>query len=78
MQISPEVSLTAIATRPPDLPPRLLMAMDFAVIRPLVQAGEPYIWFLFVRSWLCSALPSDPASQQRPCASLTLHHHQVG
>ena len=37
---SPEVSLTAFPTRPPDLPSRLLMVMDFAVIRPLVPAGE--------------------------------------
>ena len=35
---SPEVSSTAFPTHPPDLPSRLLMAMDFAVIRPLVQA----------------------------------------
>jgi hypothetical protein len=75
---SPEVSLTAFATHPPDLPPRLLMAMDFAVIGPLVQAGRPRIWFLYVRSWLGSTLPSDLASRRRPCASLILHHHQVG
>ena len=74
----PEVSSTAFATHPPDLPPRLLMVMDFAVIGPLVQAGRPRIWFLFVRSWFCSTLPSDLASRRRPCASLTLHHHQVG
>src|ERR1035437_3030536 len=35
---SPEVSLTAFPTHPPDLPSRRLMAMDFAVIRPLVPA----------------------------------------
>lgn len=74
----PEVSLTAFTTHPPDLPPHLLMAMDFAITCSLVQAGRPHIWFLFVRSWLCSALPSDPASRRRPCASLILHHHQVG
>ena len=34
----PEVSSTAFPTHPPDLPSRLLMAMDFAVIRPLVPA----------------------------------------
>src|ERR1019366_5145516 len=64
----PEVSLTAFTTHPPGLPTHLLMAMDFAIIGSLVQAGRPHIWFLFVRSWLCSALPSDPASRRRPCA----------
>src|SRR5439155_15681120 len=37
----------------------------------------PRIRFLFIGSHLCSALPSDPASRRRPCASLTLHLHQV-
>src|SRR5439155_11985901 len=40
---SPEVSLTAFTTHLPDLPPRLLMSMDFAVIGPLVQTGRPRI-----------------------------------
>ena len=53
------------------------MDMDFAVSRPLVRPGLPHIRFLFVRSRLCSTLPSDPASRRRPCASLTLHLHQV-
>ena len=74
----PEVSPTAFATHPPDLPPRTLMAMDFAIIGSLVRPGRPPIWFLFVRSWLCYTLPSDPASRRRPCVSLVLHHHQVG
>src|SRR6476660_5085110 len=50
---------------------------DFAVSRPLVRPGLPHIRFLFVRSRLCSTLPSDPASRRRPCASLALHLHQV-
>jgi hypothetical protein len=74
----PEVSSTAFATRLPDLPPRLLMVMDFAITCLLVQPGRPRIWFLFVRSWLCYALLSDPASRRRPCASLILRHHQAG
>src|SRR5881227_298784 len=53
------------------------MDMDFAVSRPLVRPGLPHIRFLFVRSRLCSTLPSDPASRRRPCASLALHLHQV-
>src|SRR3954453_2826056 len=53
------------------------MDEDFAVSRPLVRPGLPPIRFLFVRSRLCSTLPSDPASRRRPCASLALHLHQV-
>lgn len=74
----PEVSTTAFTTRLPDLPPRALMVMDFAIISSLVRPGRPHIWFLFVRSWFCYTLPSDPASRRRPCVSLALHHHQVG
>lgn len=40
---------------------------DPRFIRP---AFAPDIQFLFVGSHLCSTLPSDPASQLRPCASL--------
>src|ERR1017187_9486295 len=36
------------------------------------------IRFLFIGSRLCSTLLSDPASRRRPCASLSLHLHQVG
>src|SRR5208283_6244670 len=32
---------------------------------------------LFVRSRLCSTLPSDGPSRDRPCALLVLHLHQV-
>ena len=35
------------------------------------------IRFLFIGSRLCSTLLSDPASRRRPCASLSLHLHQV-
>ena len=37
----PEVRPTAFATRPPDLPPRPLMAVDFAIIGSLVRPGRP-------------------------------------
>src|SRR4051794_35604251 len=53
------------------------MDMDFAISCSLVRPGLPHIRFLFVRSRLCSTLPSDPASRRRPCASLALHLHQV-
>ena len=35
------------------------------------------IRFLFVRTRLCSTLPSDPLSRGRPCASLALRLHQA-
>src|SRR4051795_10611105 len=37
----PEVRSTAFAARPPDLPPRSLMAVDFAIICSLVRPGRP-------------------------------------
>ena len=37
----PEVRSTAFAARLPDLPPRPLMAADFAIIRSLVRPGRP-------------------------------------
>jgi hypothetical protein len=37
----PEVRSTAFAARPPDLPPRPLMAMDFAILCSLVRPGRP-------------------------------------
>jgi hypothetical protein len=32
---------------------------------------------LYIGSRFCSTLPSDPASQRRPCASLSLRLYQV-
>jgi len=37
----------------------------------------PQIRFLYIGSRVCSALPSDPASRRRPCASLSLRVHQA-
>ena len=39
---SPEVRSTAFAARPPDLPPRSLMAVDFAITCSLVRPGRPH------------------------------------
>src|SRR5258708_36563762 len=75
---SPAVRLTAFRTQPLDLQPVPLMEMDFVINGPLVRHGMPHIQFLFIGSYFCSTLPSDPASRRRPCASLTLHLHQVG
>src|SRR3569623_354058 len=53
------------------------MAMDFAVMCQLVRRSR-LIRFLFVRSRVCSTLPSDDTSRCSPSASLFLHLHQVG
>ena len=73
-----EARPTAFTAHPPDLPPRPSMAMDFAVICPLVRPGRPRIRFLSIGSRPCSTLPSDPASRRRPCASLILRRHRAG
>jgi len=38
---SPEVRSTAFTARPPDLPPRSLMTVDFAISCSLVRPGRP-------------------------------------
>src|SRR5262249_51906310 len=53
------------------------MDMDFMGASPLVRHRMPRIWFLYIGSYVCSTLLSDPASRRRPCASLSLHLHQV-
>ena len=74
---SPEVSSTTFRTQPPNLQPVLLMDMGFAVIRPLARHRMPQIRFLYIGSHVCSTLLSDAPSRLRPCASLSLHLHQV-
>src|ERR1700687_3734126 len=74
---SPEVSSTAFRTQPPDLQPVPLMDMDFIVNCQLVPHRMPLIRFLYIGSYVCSTLPSDPASRRRPCASLSLRLYQV-
>ena len=74
---SPEVSSTAFRTQPPNLQPVPLMDMGFAVIGPLARHRMPQIRFLYIGSCVCSTLLSDPPSPERPCASLSLHLHQV-
>jgi hypothetical protein len=74
---SPEVSSTAFRAQPPNLQPAPLMDMGFIVIRQLARRRMPLIRFLYIGSHVCSTLLSDPALQRRPCASLSLHLHQV-
>ena len=68
---------TAFRTQPPNLQPVPLMDMDFTVTCPLIRHRMPQIRFLYIGSYVCSMLLSDPASRRRPCASLSLHLHQV-
>src|SRR5947209_20042709 len=44
---------------------------------PARPALTPQIRFLYIGSRVCPTLLSDPASRRRPCASLSLHLHQV-
>jgi len=66
----PEVSSTAFRTQPPDLQPVPLMDMGFAVVCPLARPCMPQIRSLYIGSYVCSTLLSDPPSPERPCASL--------
>src|SRR5207253_1187077 len=74
---SPEVSSTAFRAQPPNLQPTPLMDMGFVVICQLARRRMPLIRFLYIGSHVCSTLLSDPPSPERPCASLSLHLHQV-
>src|SRR3954447_2960166 len=74
----PEVRPTAFTARPPDLPPRSLMTVDFAITCSLVRPGRARYPALVHRGAACSTLLSDPASRRRPCASLILRRHQAG
>jgi hypothetical protein len=67
---SPAISSTAFDTRPPDLPPASWMDTDCAIRCSLVRRRRPQIRFWYIGPYLCSTLPSDPASRRRPCASL--------
>jgi hypothetical protein len=75
---SPAISSTTFDTRPPDLPPAFLMDTDFAISCLLVRRRRPQIQFLSIGPYLCSTLPSDPASRRRPCASLPFTSIRLG
>jgi hypothetical protein len=74
---SPEVSSTAFRTQPPDLPPVPLMDMDFGVSGQLVRHRRPHHPVLVHRLVRLLHASFRPASRRRPCASLSLHLHQV-
>src|SRR5438445_157580 len=73
----PNACLQLSRTQPPNLQPAPLMDMGFAVICLLARRRMPLIRFLYIGSCVCSTLLSDPLSPKCPCASLSLHLHQV-
>ena len=74
---SPEVSSIAFHAQPLDLPSVPLMDVGFAIICSLARHRRPQIQFLSIGSRVCSTLLSDLTSRFGPCASLSLHLHQV-
>jgi hypothetical protein len=44
----------------------------FVVLCRLTPDPRPFMMFLFIAPWFCLGLPSDPASQPRPCLRLVL------
>src|ERR1700720_4024540 len=75
---SPGVSSIAFSAQPPDLRLTPLMDMDFAIRCPLVRRWRLISGFC---SSACTFVPrflQTPPRGDSPCASLTLHLHQVG
>ena len=69
---SPEVSSTAFRMQPPNLQPVPLMDMDFVVNGQLVQHRMPLIRFLYIGSYVCSALPSGPCAKAKSLTTTPL------
>lgn len=62
--------LHRLPQQPSDSQPVPLMDMGFAVSCQLARHRMPPIRFLYIGSYVCSTLLSDPRSLERPCASL--------
>jgi hypothetical protein len=54
------------------------MDTDFVVSCQLVRRRRPLIQFLYIGPYLCSTLPSNPASRRGPCASLPFTSSRLG
>ncbi len=72
-----EIAALIITSAARALPPRLLIIADFAIICSSGRVGL-IIRFLSIGPRTFSTPPSNPAWRRRPCASLTLRHHQSG
>ena len=70
-----EIAALIITSAARALPPRLLIIADFAIICWSGRVGL-IIRFLSIGPRTFSTPPSNPAWRRRPCASLTLRHHQ--
>src|SRR5438094_2583967 len=74
----PEVRPTAFAARPPDLPPRPLMAVDFAIIGSLVRPGRPRYPVLVHRAAALLRAFFRPHLAMTPLRFANLRRHQAG
>jgi len=55
-----------LAQHPPHLPKSVIMATDFVLSCELIVSFRPPMRFVFLGSWLCLRLPSDPTSRWTP------------
>src|SRR6516162_1332337 len=75
---SPGVSSIAFCAQPPDLRFAPLMDMDFVMRCPLVRRLRLVSVFCPSARTFASRFLQTPPRGDSPCASLTLHLHQVG
>src|SRR6185369_9260339 len=75
---SPGVSSIAFGAQPPDLRFAPLMDMDFALRCPLVRRWRLVSGFCSSARTFVPRFLQTPPRGDSPCASLTLHLHQVG
>src|SRR5437764_1879671 len=75
---SPGVSSIAFGAQPPDLRFAPLMDMDFAIRCPLVRRLRLVSGFCSSARTFAPRFLQTPPRGDSPCASLTLHLHQVG
>src|SRR6202008_2602388 len=75
---SPGVSSIAFSAQPPDLRFVPLMDMDFAIRCPLVRRLRLVSGSCSSARTFASRFLQTPPRGDSPCASLTLHLHQVG
>ena len=74
----PGVSSIAFGAQPPDLRFASLMDMDFATSCPLVRRWRLVSGFCSSARTFAPRFLQTPPRGDSPCASLTLHLHQVG
>src|SRR2546430_2625376 len=75
---SPEVRSTAFTARPPDLPPRSLMTVDFAISCSLVRPGRPRYPVFVHRAAALLHASFRPHLAMTPLRFANLRRHQAG